>query len=195
MDCLHPTYLTERSQLELTLRLIGAEARTRTIKLCTGLSDDRIRKIYGRYFKDRKGVQVKRRRGKSPRQVAHFVKNAERQLEATTLFYLYCATGLLRVGPGNKVQPCWPGPDVEYGHRVCRAFETYRTIHPKALYSFEWAWALLQAISRFDELGLSGCKDCSLPYVHDQYAIDFKRCPACEIRLNVSRRPGAARFS
>ena len=38
-------YASERSQFELALRMIHHEARTRTIKECTGLSDDRIRKL------------------------------------------------------------------------------------------------------------------------------------------------------
>jgi len=33
-------YASERSQFELALRMIHHEARTRTIKDCTGLSDD-----------------------------------------------------------------------------------------------------------------------------------------------------------
>lgn len=194
MSLMVPAYLTEKSRFELALRLISAEARTRTIKQCTGLSDDRIRKIYGRYFKDQLNGKVKRRRGKSPRQISHFVKNAERQLQATTLFYLYCATGLVRIRANGQAQPCWPNPDVEYGHRLCRAFETYQGLYPRPLYSFEWAWALLQAISRCDELCLSGCGDCSLPYVHDSYALNQQRCPACEICQDRNRRPGAGSF-
>ncbi len=195
MQTLQPRYLHERSQLELTLKLISVEARTHTIKSCTGLSDDRIRKIYGRYFKDERGNAVRRRRGKSPQQVSFFVKNAQHQLQATTLFYLYLSSGLLRRRHGGGVEPCWPAPDIEYGHRVLRAFATYCDLHPDALYNFEWAWALLQAISRCDELTLSACADCGLDYVHDSYAIDFRRCPGCEIRLDIARRPGVGRLA
>ena len=77
-------YATEKTQFELALRMIRHEARTRTIRACTGLSDDRIRKLYGTYFRDNGQVDVKRRRGKSPRQVTLFVKNPLNQLEATT---------------------------------------------------------------------------------------------------------------
>ena len=82
-------YATERSQFELALRMIGHEARTRTIRDCTGLSDDRIRKIYSTYFRNTGNVQVRRRRGKSPQQVGPFVKNPLNQLEATTLVALF----------------------------------------------------------------------------------------------------------
>ena len=39
-------YSGEKSQFELALRMIRHEARTGTIRACTGLSDDRIRKLY-----------------------------------------------------------------------------------------------------------------------------------------------------
>ena len=35
--------------------MISHEARTGTIRLCTGFSEDRIRKIYGTYFKNEQG--------------------------------------------------------------------------------------------------------------------------------------------
>lgn len=108
-------YATERSQFELALRMIRHEARTRTIRECTGLSDDRIRKLYTRYFRDSGRDHVRRRRGKSPRQVNRFVKNPENQLQATTLVALFCGGLLLRLDAQNRVAPCWPRPGVEYG--------------------------------------------------------------------------------
>ncbi len=191
MTALHPAWQLEKNRFELTLRLIAVEARTHTIKQCTGLSDDRIRKIYGRYFKGRHGITARRRRGKSPRRIGHFVKNAERQLQATTLFYLFCATGLLAVRRGGGTVVRWPRPDVEYGHRICRAYETYRLLYDKPMYNFEWAWALLQAISRCDELRLARCGRCAILYVQDSFAIDLGRCPSCEIVSERARRPGA----
>ncbi len=174
-------YATERSQFELALRMIRHEARTHTIKECTGLSDDRIRKLYATYFRDSGDERVRRRRGKSPQQVSLFVKNPFNQLEATTLVALFCASLLLRIDTGNKVHACWPRPDVEYGHRVCRAFETYLQLHRDARLSFEWAWRLLKSISSNDELYLASCRDCRTIYVQDAYALDHHQCPTCEI--------------
>ncbi len=84
-------YSGERSQFELALRMIRHEARTRTIRECTGLSDDRIRKLYSTYFRNSGVTDVRRRRGKSTRQITRFVKNPEHQMQATTLVALYCA--------------------------------------------------------------------------------------------------------
>lgn len=182
-------YAAERSQFELALRMIRHEARTRTIRECTGLSDDRIRKLYTTYFRDNGDSDVRRRRGKSPRQVTRFVKNPENQLQASILVTLFRSGLLLRINADNKVAPCWPRPDVEFGHRVCRAFETYLLLYDTPSLSFEWAWNLLHNISQNDELFLAECASCRSSYVQDAYAIDHKICPACEIETHRQRRP------
>ncbi|MDJ0938598.1 MAG: FlhC family transcriptional regulator [Woeseiaceae bacterium] len=188
-------YAGERLQFELALRMIGHEARTRTIRDCTGLSDDRIRKLYGTYFRDSGIAGVRRRRGKSPRQIAPFVKNPVNQLQATTLVALFCAGLLLRVDDDNNVVSRWPRPDVEFGHRVCRAYEHYLLLHDKPVLSFEWAWNLLYSIAWNDELYLADCRGCGARYVQDAYALDLKTCPTCEIEAHRKRRPGIRSFS
>jgi hypothetical protein len=172
-------YAGERSQFELALRMIRHEARTRTIRECTGLSDDRIRKLYATYFLGRS--DIRRRRGKSPRQVQRFVKSPANQLQATTLVALFCAGLLIRIDDDGNVHACWPRPDVEFGHRLCRAYETYLVLHEDAKLSFEWAWNLLQCISYNDELYLASCSGCDARYVQDAYALDRKTCPTCAI--------------
>ncbi len=184
-------YAGERSQFELALRMIRHEARTRTIRECTGLSDDRIRKVYATYFRHDGSTAVRRRRGKSPRQVGRFVKNPKYQLQATTLVALYCAGLLLRVDDNGRVTACWPRPDVEFGHRLCRAYETYLLLHDEPLLSFEWAWNLMLSIAYQDELFLATCERCRSSYVQDTYALDLKTCPSCEIQMHRQRRPGA----
>ena len=187
-------YANERSQFELALRMIRHEARTRTIRECTGLSDDRIRKLYSTYFRNSGVTGVRRRRGKSPRQITRFVKNADHQLQATTLVALYFAGLLLRIDDHNRVHACWPRPDVEFGHRLCRAFETYLLLHERPLLSFEWAWTLLHSICGGDELYLAACTGCGASYVQDAYALDLKTCPCCEIEAERRRRPGIKSF-
>lgn len=174
-------YAGERSQFELALRMIRHEARTRTIRECTGLSDDRIRKLYSTYFRNSGEANIKRRRGKSPRQVQRYVKSPGNQLQATTLVALFCAGLLLRIDKNNQVHPRWPRPDVEFGHRLCRAYETYLLLHEDAKLNFEWAWNLLQCIGYNDELYLAACGRCDARYVQDAYALDHETCPNCEI--------------
>ncbi|MBT8107608.1 MAG: hypothetical protein KJP17_05200 [Gammaproteobacteria bacterium] len=173
-------YSGEKSQFELAIRMIRHEARTGTIRACTGLSDDRIRKVYSTYFRGGAAAGVKRRRGKSPRQVQRFVQNPASQLQATTLVALFCAGFLIRIDAAGKVQSCWPRPNVEFGHRLCRAYETYLVLHRNPTLNFEWAWNLLQCISWNDELYLAGCDGCGMRYVQDAYALDNATCPTCE---------------
>ncbi|MGI9234736.1 MAG: hypothetical protein ACR2RD_13970 [Woeseiaceae bacterium] len=182
-------YSGERRQFELALRMIRHEARTRTIRECTGLSDDRIRKLYATYFRDSGRMDVKRRRGKSPRQVTRYVKSPEHQLQATTLVALFCAGLLVRIDFEDKVHPCWPRPDVEFGHRLCRAYETYQLLHDDAKLNFEWVWNLLHCISCNDELYLAQCRGCDARYVQDAYALDQKICPSCSIDTNAEEHP------
>ncbi len=178
-------YSGERSQFELALRMIRHEARTRTIRECTGLSDDRIRKLYARYFRDSRQSGVRRRRGKSPRQIFFFVKSPENQLQATTLVALFSASLLLRIDAGDAVRACWPRPDVEFGHRLCRAYEHYLLLHRNPKLNFEWAWNLLHSIAKNEELFLAGCKHCPASYVQDAYAIDDGVCPGCRIHQRL----------
>ncbi|MGB5247295.1 MAG: hypothetical protein WBN34_12170 [Woeseia sp.] len=176
-------YAMERHQFELALRMIQLEARTGTIRDCTGLSDDRIRSLYGTYFRDTGRTSIARRRGKSPRQVSLFVKNPGNQLEAGTLVALFSANLLVRIDEQRIVHACWPRPDVEFGHRLCRAYETYSLLHLHPRLSFEWAWNLLQNIARNDELKLMGCTDCAAFYVQDAFALDEGMCPSCVLSL------------
>jgi hypothetical protein len=55
-------YDRDRQRLELALRLLTHEARTQTIRVWTGLSDDRIRKLYRSYLW-RAACYVPRHRG------------------------------------------------------------------------------------------------------------------------------------
>ncbi|MEL7309938.1 MAG: hypothetical protein AAFN07_00380 [Pseudomonadota bacterium] len=187
-------YSRERAQTDLALWMIEFEARTSTIRTCTGLSDDRIRKLCQRYFTGRNGSMVRRRRGKSPQQIARFVKNPAHQLEASTLMHLFLAYELVHRDDSGRLTPRWQTPDVQCGRVFCAAYAAYRTIHPAPLFCFEWAWTLLHAVERDDTLALANCGKCEADYLHDRYSLDFRVCPACEIRTERRRRPGARQF-
>lgn len=175
-------YLAELDKFDLAVRMIQHEARTGTIRACTGFSEDRIRKIYGAYFKGRPGATVRRKRGKSPRRIGQFVNSAPRQLEATVLagLFLLCEAGEL--GSGGRLERA-PGADrVTLGQRLCQAFEAYRGLHPEPRLSFEWAWNLYHSLVDSRELYLATCDLCCGPYVQDAYALDYRHCPFCVLK-------------
>ena len=165
--------------------MIRHEARTGTIRYWTGLSDDRIRKLYTSYFKFVDGVPVKRRRGKSPTQIGPLIRSAARALESGVFVNMLVANGLVSLEnpPGPRLNG-----DVELGHRFCQCFETHTAVVLEPTLSFEWGWNLLQSIRRGDELSLAHCDVCSIAYVYDQLALPRSDCPACVTLRNV---PGA----
>ena len=174
-------YASEMHKFNLAIRMIGHEARTGTIRKCTGFSEDRIRKIYSTYFKQQEGNRVKRRRGKSPTQISAFIKNIECQSQATVLACLFLYCGVVRMEPdsgallGKRLNP------VDLGEAMCEAFETYCSVHPHPGLCFERAWNLYSALALEQELFFAKCDDCGGPYVQDRYALDYRSCPFCQI--------------
>jgi hypothetical protein len=174
-------YNGEIQRFQLAIRMIRHEARTGTIRRCTGFTEDRIRKIYASYFKSNQGNKVKRRRGKSPTQISAFISNTARQFEATILASLFVLCGAMEVDSHGAAIKTRGIDRVEQGGRVCDAYERYRELHPNPCYSFEKAWGLFAALTQAKELSLSSCESCTGRYIHDSYALNYHFCPACEL--------------
>ena len=176
-------YSRERSQLELALEMIGFEARTRTIRGCTGLSDDRIRKLYTTYFKHSgNAVTVRRQRGKSPRRVEVFFRNSSVQMEATTLALLMVHYGLFALSVDGSLAPTLANNNVRFGRRLCRVYSLFRTLCPTTTLSFEQAWSLCRALGHGDEISLSTCKHCAGQFVYDRLSAAPSVCACCRVR-------------
>lgn len=169
-------YREEKARFDLAMRMIGHEARTGTIRYWTGLSDDRIRKLYTSYFKFN-GKPVRRRRGRSPTQIAPLVRTPDRALESGVLANMLLSHGLW----SNDASAPALRHNVDLGHRFCDCFETYRALVPRPALSFEWGWNLLISIRRGDELGVVRCDACSICYIIDLLALPRMRCPSCQL--------------
>jgi hypothetical protein len=167
-------YRGEQARFELAMRMIGHEARTGTIRYWTGLSDDRIRKLYTAYFKHA-DLRVRRRRGRSPSQIAPLVKTPLRALESGIFAKLLAANRIL---PNNDQHPCLE-KNIRLGHRFCECYETYRALVPRPTLNFEWGWNLLVSIRRGDELGMQQCEFCGVCYIVDLLALPKNTCPGC----------------
>ncbi len=173
-DC---RYDRDRLRLTIAFRLIGHEARTHTIRQATGLSDDRIRKLFRDYVRDRPDAAVRRRRGKSPRQMAYFRRTPEHELQAATLGALLRCCGLLRRGAASG------RPSLDEFARFCDVYETFAELCPRASITFEHAWFLLQMLSRENEYVLATCQDCHTLWIRDLLDILPDNCPACRMGL------------
>lgn len=169
-------YHRERQRMELALRFLRHEARTQTIRAWTGLSDDRIRKLYRSYLGHARR-EMPRHRGKSPHQIAYFTRSLRLQEETASL-----ATALWLLG----VVPCAeeseaPGslPALARGALLCTAFEAYRLARPAALISFEHAVFLAHALARGEQLRVGWCGACGGLTVTEAFPLRVPRCHHC----------------
>ena len=175
-------YTRDRQRLDLALRLIRHEARTFTIRQWTGLSDDRIRKLYRSYVLNQDSVRVLRHRGKSPRQAAFFFRNVELNFQAAQLASLFVVYGLL-CGSGLGVESRYRVGSLESGTLLCQAYESYLALHAPVNISFEHAWFLLLALSRRDELSVGRCAVCGGVRLRDLLSKRRLTCGNCAASL------------
>lgn len=171
-------YTRDRLRLDLALRLIRHEARTCTIRSWTGLSDDRIRKLFRTYVEQGAGEGLKRHRGKSPRQATYFLRNPGTRLQSATMASILCQLGLFDEPPSTASPSTLRGLD--WAERFCRAYETYVSLHPSRRLSFEHAWFLLRALTRQVELTLDECQNCGSLLVLSPYAPRPRHCEFCD---------------
>lgn len=177
-------YSRDRLRLDLALRFIHHEARTHTIRAWTGLTDDRIRKLYRTYLQEADGGGVPRHRGKSPKQAAFFTKSLRMRREAavfasvSSLFGLITphshGSGTIRVERQTQAMP-----NVARGALLCEAFEAHRALMVESQISFEHAVYLLGALHAGDELRVAHCRDCNGMLVTDRLALRTPVCNEC----------------
>ena len=180
-------YFHERQRHDLALRMIRHEARTCTIRSCTGLTDDRIRRLYKTYASHMPSAPVRRRRGKSPRQVAFFVRNTRAQLESSMLASVFAAFGLWRAQSSVQLGAVASG-SIEFGRLFCDAYETHRQLLLNADISFEHAWFLLQLLLRNADLHSVRCRHCDSQYLRDRVNVCRRACPVCALKGTSTKR-------
>jgi len=172
-------YSRDRFRLDLALRFIRHEARTQTIRAWTGLSDDRIRKLYRSYLNE-PGFAVSRPRGKSPQQSAFFTRSPQLTAESSFLASVCSLLGVLpQVGTQFNQNAL---ASVSRGELLCQAFEVYQQLMPSHGISFEHAVFLITALARGDELALSNCGGCGALMVSDRFAFSAPSCQHCSDR-------------
>jgi Flagellar transcriptional activator (FlhC) len=172
-------YTRDRQRLDLALRLIEHEARTFTIRQWTGLSDDRIRKLYRSYCQHDAAAAVTRHRGKSPRRAAFFFRNSEVTFHAAQLASLYLIYDLLG-SSSSGLESRYRVGSLESGTLLCHAYEAYLDLHAPVSISFEHAWFLLLALARRDEVGMARCEDCGGLRLCDLLARHKQTCGNCQ---------------
>lgn len=175
-------YCRDRLRFDLALRLIGHEARTHTIRIWTGLTEDRVRKLYRTYITEHPGERITRRRGKSPQRCGFFLRSPRMQQEAAVLAGLFCMVGI--VVRGRRLDP--RALTVTQGEMLCLAYETYHALVTAPQISFEHAAFLVLALSRADEIVLHHCSGCGALAIADRYTLRTPVCGVCAAAPHAS---------
>ncbi|HEX2788934.1 MAG TPA: hypothetical protein VHN17_00755 [Steroidobacteraceae bacterium] len=170
-------YSRDRSRFDIAVQFIRHEARTHTIRAWTGLSDDRVRKLYRSYLCEAHGAPPTRHRGKSPQQAAFFMRSGRARQEAALLASLCRLLGALP--QASSPQLARSLACLTRGELLCQAYEAYRDLIPNGLISFEHAVFLLTTLVRGDELVLGACRDCGAALIVDRWSLRAPRCPLC----------------
>jgi hypothetical protein len=194
-------YSRERARMELALRFLRHEARTQTIRAWTGLSDDRIRKLFRSYVSQARR-HLPRHRGKSPHQVAYFTRSLRVQEETAVLASVLSLLGVVSsaappVAGAAARSAGTPLPGVMRGELLCQAFEAFRLFLPAAQISFEHAVFLTSALDRGDQLRLGDCAGCGSLMVAERFPLRAARCARCAApgtrRTTPAGHPGTLR--
>lgn len=184
MHISNDSYFQDRRRHDLALRMIRHEARTCTIRACTGLTEDRIRRLCKTYEVQAEAPPLRRHRGKSPRQLAYFTRNAHLQFESSCLMSIFIAFGLLR----NSQYPRADELTIEYGVLFCDAFETHRQLSRTTVITFEHAWFLLQQLNDGRSLSSMRCRQCHGQFLRNPLSATAHACPICRLKRAPSRR-------
>jgi hypothetical protein len=188
-------YFLDRERHDLALRMIRHEARTCTIRSCTGLTDDRIRRLYKTYAHHTPSAPIRRRRGKSPRQPAYFLRSLRAQHEASLLASTLSSFGLIERRREAASRP------IAYARLFCDAYETHLQLFAAAglapQISFEHAWFLLTILCEHVGLRRIRCRRCDGAYLRDPVHASPRGCPMCalKVRRARSRRASSGGFA
>jgi hypothetical protein len=178
-------YSRDRFRFDLALRFIRHEARTQTIRAWTGLSDDRIRKLYRSYLHE-PGFAVGRPRGKSPQQCAFFTRSAQLKEESSFLASLCSLLGVLPQAGTTLNQKALV--NVTRGELLCQAFEVYEQLMPAHGISFEHAVFLVTALAQGVELTVARCPECEVPCIVNRLDRGGEYCTDCAAPKAPNRR-------
>lgn len=171
----------EAARLAVAMRMLRFEARTRTIRLATKLSEDQIRRLY--HQAGLSGASA-RHRGRSPSSALQYTRSFAAQLESSIFSSVLVRHGLLK---GRRPKP-WLHNGLEYAQRFCDAFADYLKIAQPEQLNFEQGWFLARSLSAHGDLYLQNCARCAGHFVRDSATVLKDQCPLCQLRDEPARQ-------
>ena len=170
-------YLRDRRAFDLACRMIGHGARTSTISRWTGLPERRIRRLQRSYGVGPSAGALKRPRGRSPYRIELLLRAPRMRQEALALARLCRDVGIL------SADSCYAArtmqPDLDKGERLCRVFETFKSISPDSIITIEQMFLLVAALSGREEVALALCEGCGRDAIIDLLQAAPQSCANC----------------
>jgi hypothetical protein len=158
--------------------MLAFEARTRTIRVWTGVSRDRVRKLALTVAAATHSTSPVRHRGSSPWQIEYFFRSRRLAQHASALGALLHLNGVVPFKPGAIAIKDFPS--IPRGERLCDAYDAYGLITPNPAIDFEHAVLLSSALATGNEVKLATCEGCGALLVVDRFARGIDGCRYCE---------------
>lgn len=170
-------YIRDVGKYNLAMRLIHHEARTGTIRDCTGLSRRCIRNLFRSYAHDQLGGCAARHRGPSPHNVEFLLQSSEVRSDIAVLASICCLWDLISLHPPRIVRR--EPPNVVRAELLCTAFEMFQELVPQSTITLEHALLLVATLIQGKELALRACPNCTALIVIDFHADTRLICDLC----------------
>jgi Flagellar transcriptional activator (FlhC) len=187
MRVIDDRYERDRLRFDLALRMMRLNAPGRMIREWTGLSQDRLRKLWRTYMLRRVMRLAYPLRFRLPELAGCFLKSSAANFEASTLGSLFCLLGLISMDDPSDASLV-AAKTLERAATFCEAYETYLTIHPSARLSFEQAWLLMIALATRSGVKLNACSPCGRLYLTDSARLQPASCGCGVQRVGLPRR-------
>ncbi len=171
---------------QLAQRLMAHRARTRTISAMTNLTRHQLATLRRRWWV----TEDMRHRGPSPKSLAVFFQSPRARSEGASLAVL---CGILNAVPlrraGSAVKSSF---SLDWGERLCEAFEAYRACLPASNFEFEQVLLLVSGLAEGGAIGLGGCEKCGCTILIDRLATRRRACSYCQAVEGVMDRESSS---
>lgn len=172
-------FIFELRRFGVAIRMLKHDARTRTIKAWTGLSAERVRKLFRAQRRENcRGAARRRQRGPSPTHLEAVLTSESLKSEAAAI------AGVCRVLEVVPPERRPKGRDtlviIAQGERVLSAHELFQDIVPRPRLNLEQWLLLLHSLSGGAEWGIGQCNCCPAVVVIDRLALASAVCEDCQ---------------
>jgi len=169
-------YSRDLHRIDIAKRMITHEVRTRWICMWTELSGCTVRNLYKSYVAGLPSAP-KRRRGLPPTNPLVFVRNAALVDEGSVLAGLAYRFAIIPKEPMRNARKALAR--LEVAEQLCRSYELFRHVVPRATFSMEQYMVLIFALAEAQEVRLGLCEGCRGVLLIDCLGRSRRKCVRC----------------